>query len=204
MKITLIYIIIGYLSGSILFANIAARVFDKPEILEDSIDGNPGVANAFQYGGFLPGVFTLCGDLAKGFIPVFLYFHRYGQIAVPFLCSLVIAAPVIGHIFPLYRNFHGGKGITVTFGCLLGLLPLLSPVIVFAGAFLFYSLVLRITPHFHRTIVSYLSSAAGMFVFHLGIAVTVGFILITIAVMIRFRLSEEKRAKPEVRLLWMH
>ena len=68
-----LYILLGYLSGSVLYARIAAKVFHKPQLLQCSPDQNPGAANAFQYGGFWCGVFTLSGDLLKGFLPVFLY-----------------------------------------------------------------------------------------------------------------------------------
>ena len=66
------FIVMGYLCGSVLFARICAKLFNKPEILLESKDKNPGAANAFQYGGFLCGILTLGGDLAKGFLPIFL------------------------------------------------------------------------------------------------------------------------------------
>ena len=53
------FIVMGYLCGSVLFARICAKLFNKPEILLESKDRNPGAANAFQYGGFLCGILTL-------------------------------------------------------------------------------------------------------------------------------------------------
>ncbi len=122
MSKTIIFIFLGYFSGSILYANLFARMFKKNHMLEQSKDHNPGAANAFLYGGFWCGSFTLLFDLLKGFVPVFL-FMQYGTASAthPFLIVLVIAAPVIGHIFPLFNHFQGGKGIAVTFGCLAGL-----------------------------------------------------------------------------------
>lgn len=73
MTTVLLFIIFGYLFGSILFARVTAKVFHKPTILLDSKDGNPGTANAFKYGGFGCGSITLFGDLLKGAIPVYLY-----------------------------------------------------------------------------------------------------------------------------------
>ncbi len=125
---TLLYIVLGYLSGSILFARIAAGLFHKNTILTDSADANPGTANAFVYGGFLCGIFTLLGDLLKGFLPVYLFLHTQHASALPF--SFILAAPVLGHAFPIFYRFKGGKGIAVSFGCLLGLLPERLPVAI--------------------------------------------------------------------------
>ena len=70
----------------------------------------------------------LCGDLLKGFIPVFLFAstHEEGIFFMP--GALVLAAPVLGHAFPLFHRFRGGKGIAVSFGCLLGPMPFLASV----------------------------------------------------------------------------
>ena len=115
---TIFYIGAGYLSGSILFAPVAARLFGKDEMIENSEDKNPGAFNAFHYGGFLCGLVALIGDILKGFIPVFLYFQdNFGMIWLP--AALVLAAPVLGHAFPVFAHFQGGKGIAVSFGCLL-------------------------------------------------------------------------------------
>ena len=117
-----LYIIFGYLLGSILFARLGGLIFKKTDIMAESPDKNPGTMNAFTYGGFRCGVFTLCGDLFKGFLPVFLY--RSGELPEnPLMLSFVMAAPVLGHILPFYDIKHGGKGIAATFGCFLGLLP---------------------------------------------------------------------------------
>ena len=107
--------------------------------------------NAFTYGGFRCGVFTLCGDLLKGFFPVFLY--RSGELPEnPLMLSFVMAAPVLGHILPFYDIKHGGKGIAATFGCFLGLLPHWIPLCVLAGIFIFFSCVVKINPNYYRTV----------------------------------------------------
>ena len=89
-----LYIIFGYLLGSILFARLGGLIFKKTDIMAESPDKNPGTMNAFTYGGFRCGVFTLCGDLFKGFLPVFLY--RSGELPEnPLMLSFVMAAPVL-------------------------------------------------------------------------------------------------------------
>ncbi len=204
MLTALMFTALGYLSGSVLYARVFSRVFGKENMLEDSRDGNPGTANAFMYGGFLCGVLTLVCDLAKGALPVFFYMHSAAFPRVsPLLTALVIAAPVMGHIFPLFHGFEGGKGIAVTFGCLLGLLPAWQPLAALAFFFIFFSVILRVSPHFYRTLVSYVSALVGMLCMGCGAGVCVGFLLISAAVCARLHMSREERKKPEVNLLWM-
>lgn len=114
--------------------------------------------NAFTYGGFRCGVFTLCGDLLKDFLPVFLY--RSGELPEnPLMLSFVMAAPVLGHILPFYDIKRGGKGIAATFGCYLGLLPHWIPLCVLAGIFIFFSCVVKINPNYYRTVATYILAA---------------------------------------------
>lgn len=123
------WILFGYLSGSILYARIFAKLFRKEDMIEKSKDRNPGAGNAFMYGGFWCGVLTLTCDILKGFFPVFL-FMRYATDMNSI--AFVMAAPVLGHAYPLFFKGKGGKGIAVSFGCLLGLFPLLQPVAILA------------------------------------------------------------------------
>lgn len=188
---------LGYLSGSILFARAAAALLHRQEQLQRSRDGNPGAANAFMHGGFLCGLLTLLGDLLKGFVPVQLYMHNAGTDAG---LALVLAAPVLGHAFPLFYGFRGGKGIAVTFGVLLGLLPTPGPAAVLACFFLLFTLVIRITPNRQMTAVTYLCTLAGMAVLKLSPGVCAGFAVITAAVLLRLHLSPEEREPMHIRL----
>ena len=143
------FAILGYLMGSVLFAPLFGRLFGKGDIVGRSKDRNP--ANAFIQGGIGCGLLTLLCDLGKGFLPVFLCLRLRGDRPVLELgLALVLLAPVLGHIFPLYRHFQGGKGIAATFGSLLGLTPDLYPALTLAFFFILFSLVIRITPHFYR------------------------------------------------------
>ena len=64
---TVLFICMGYLSGSVLYALVFAKIFHKGDILEQSSDHNPGTANAFMYGGFWCGLFTLLLMCSKDF-----------------------------------------------------------------------------------------------------------------------------------------
>ncbi len=99
---TIAFVLLGYLSGSVLYARIFSKLFGEEEMIEKSKDKNPGTANAFVYGGFWCGVLTLICDIGKGFLPVWLYLRlQQGmQMEVSGL-ALVFAAPVVGHVFPV-------------------------------------------------------------------------------------------------------
>lgn len=204
MSVTLLYLVAGYLSGSVLFARLAAFCFGKEDILRASDDGNPGTANAFRYGGFWCGTLVLLGDLGKGMLPVFLYCHlALGLARGPVSLALVLAAPVVGHAFPIWHRFQGGKGIATSFGVLLGLLPMWQPVVLFALVFVFFSVALKIDPHFYRTIVTYLVTLVTLFLRY-GAGIWGGFSLMTGTVLLRLHLSKEQRGRLAVKLLWMH
>ena len=193
MTRALFFTVLGYLSGSVLFARVLAGLLGK-DILGKSKDENPGVSNAFQYGGFLCGMGTLLGDLLKGFFPVWLFLRGPESGGAPALAlALVAAAPVVGHAFPVYYGFRGGKGIAVSFGCLLGLLPDWQPFAFFAGSFLFFSLVVKVTPHFQRTIVSYLAALVLLALSSQPGEVVLGFFLISCVVCLRLHMSKEPR-----------
>ena len=200
MRRDLFFFLISYLSGSILYAKIFGQLLGKGDITQNSKDHNPGTANAFQNGGFLCGALTLICDLLKGFVPVFLYFSGETTGAA----ALVLAAPVLGHNFPLFHKGEGGKGIAVTFGCLLGLVPNLFPVILFALFFIFFSVILRIDPHFYRTIITYLCTLLALGMNPEARVYALGFLLITLTVCLRFALSREEKERFQIKLLWMH
>lgn len=140
----------GYLLGSILFGGILPKWIKGVDVTACSRDGNPGTANAMRYGGVGVGVLCLLCDLGKGFVPVFLGARRFGVQPVAFF--LVAAAPVLGHAFSLFAKFRGGKAIAVSFGVLLGLLPWAQTVLILAGLYIFFSLIIRIHPHERRTV----------------------------------------------------
>lgn len=202
-----IYALLGYVSGSVLYARFWAKILKKEDITLKSGDRNPGTTNAFKYGGFLCGFLTLVCDILKGFIPVKLYLMGGDEFAIfDWRFALVLCAPVVGHVFPVFYNFSGGKGIAATFGVLLGLLPVFEPVFIMALSFIFFSLILKISPHFYRTIVSYIAAllALGVFGANKDLAsVAIGFSIISIAVGYRLYKSPEERKKVRINLLWM-
>ena len=154
---TFLFFVFGYFSGSILFARVYGTLFNKV-ITGKSKDKNPGAANAFMQGGMLCGTLTLIGDILKGFLPVFLFLKVSGG-AVGFGIALVLAAPVLGHNYSVFYRFEGGKGIATSFGCLLGLFPRLLPALILAFCYITLSVVVRISPHYYRTLAAYFAAA---------------------------------------------
>lgn len=196
---TVVFTVLGYLSGSLLFARYWGKWCRGRNVVEESPDQNPGTFNAFQYGGFVCGTLTLCGDLLKGFLPVFLYCReRPWELGL----ALVLAAPVWGHVLPLYHGFRGGKGVAVTFGCLLGLLPKRRPLLLLAFVFLFFSLVVKITPNYHRTLAAYVAAALGMVLFVPDPGVALGFGLISVVVVGKLLHSTERKESCKVGIVW--
>ena len=211
------YILFGYLSGSILYARIFGELIAHRDITKQTKDKNPGTANAFMQGGFWCGVLTLAGDLLKGFVPVYFYLlHLTGRPGIAL--AFVVAAPVAGHIFPLLyvlqllrhraaEAFQGGKGIAVSFGTLLGLFGRfgLRPALLLAFSFLFFSGIVRVTPHYYRTLWTYINTGILMHFKHFridDINISIGFLLITAMVVCHLCRSTEEKEAMQVRILW--
>lgn len=203
---TLFFAFFGYLNGSILYARVFAKLLGKGDIVSCSDDKNPGTSNAFKYGGVWCGVLTLVFDILKGFVPVLLFmiFLRANHKVLPLGTGLVLASPVLGHAFPLFFGFNGGKRIATTFGSLLGLIPIWQPVAMLALFFIFFSVILKISPHYHRTFIAYFCSALSMMFFYRYKTVAIGFLIITVVVYLRMFMSSEQREKVRVEFLWRH
>lgn len=199
MSAIILFTLLGYISGSVLYAQRFGALLGRGDVTENTADGNPGAFNAFKNGGALCGTLTLVCDILKGLLPVLLYLRLFPRTAG---FALVLAAPVIGHILPVFNHFRGGKGIAVSFGCLLGLLPDWRPVAVLAVCFLFFSLILRVEPHYHRTLLTYLCSCMGMALLVPDKSVVLGFSLAAAAIVVKLLISPEKREKCVVTPIW--
>ena len=192
-------IIMGYLSGSIMFAYYLPMLLKKVDIRELSDDGNPGVHNAFKYAGMACGIFVLILELLKGAAPVYIAARCAETSNLVF--ALVMVAPVIGHAFPLYsRGRKGGKCIAVSFGVLLGLFPNMLPVLILAFYYLLFSLVIIITPDRVKTMASFACFILSAIALGIPRAVAAGCALITITVIIRHIIKKPEEEKVQLRL----
>lgn len=202
----ILYIVCGYLCGSVLFARLVSQLLFSRDVTDDGSDQNPGTANAFKFGGFWCGVLTLVLDLAKGIIPVHMYIRGLDRDDCGLALAFVIAAPVLGHVLPVFFKFRGGKGIAVFFGSLLGLFPyMMMPGLILAAVFIFFSVVVVISPHYYRTLVTYVAASILVALFgNCPFAVSVGFLCASVIIVIRMLRSTEQKEELEVRLAWKH
>ncbi len=130
-------VILAYLAGSLPSAIWAGRLFHGIDIREHG-SGNAGATNTIRVLGWKTGIPVLLFDLFKGWLAAML--PRLLNAAPPgseVMIALQIAcgvAAIMGHIFPLFAGFRGGKGVATTFGVLLALHPLVT--VTCAGIFL--------------------------------------------------------------------
>jgi len=110
----------AYLLGSISFAIVVSRAMRLPDPRSYG-SGNPGATNVLRTGKTLAAVLTLAGDAGKGWLAVWLA-AMFLPNAVPFVALAVF----LGHLFPVFHRFQGGKGVATAAGALLGLDPWLG------------------------------------------------------------------------------
>ncbi len=127
--------IIAYLLGSANFAIIISRAIAHDDIRNHG-SGNAGLTNVLRTLGKGPAILTLLGDFSKGIISVIvirLLLHFFAGVDDYYIGDYIVAfAALIGHVFPIYYGFKGGKGILVSFGALMILSPL-AGLICFTG-----------------------------------------------------------------------
>jgi glycerol-3-phosphate acyltransferase PlsY len=109
----------AYLLGSLSFAILLSRLVHGPDP-RASGSGNPGATNMMRVAGKRLAILTLLGDSLKGLLPV-LVAHQLGLNLQQ--QAWVGLAAVIGHLYPLFFRFRGGKGVATAAGMLLGLYP---------------------------------------------------------------------------------
>ncbi|AZG09910.1 glycerol-3-phosphate 1-O-acyltransferase PlsY [Pigmentiphaga sp. H8] len=124
--ITVAAAVIAYLIGSISFAVVVSRVMglDDPRSYGS---GNPGATNVLRSGSKAAAILTLIGDAFKGWVAVWLaqvYAYRLGLGETTI--AVVALAVFLGHLYPVFFRFKGGKGVATALGVLLGLQPWLG------------------------------------------------------------------------------
>ena len=119
---TAAFIILAYLLGSVSFGILVSRAFGLPDPRTVG-SGNPGATNVLRSGKKLAALLTLLGDAAKGWLPVWLA-QVYGlEVEV---VSWIAVAVFLGHLYPVFYRFKGGKGVATALGVLLAFSPLLA------------------------------------------------------------------------------
>lgn len=134
VSLILLMACVAYLLGSLSSAVVISRAFSLPDP-RTAGSKNPGATNVYRLGGRIPALLVLVMDILKGTIPVYAsYFFNIE----PVWLGLIAIAACLGHIYPLYFGFKGGKAVATAFGAMLpigldlaGLLILSWIVVVF-------------------------------------------------------------------------
>ena len=114
----LLWMALAYVLGSISFAIIVSKLLALQDPRSYGSQ-NPGATNMLRSGRKEAALFTLIGDALKGFIPVYLA-ARWGELSLTALVWVAFAA-FMGHLYPIFFHFKGGKGVATFLGAMLGL-----------------------------------------------------------------------------------
>jgi len=109
----------AYLLGSVSSAVVIARILGLPDPREVG-SRNPGATNILRYGGKTAAILTLAGDILKGVVAVLI---ARALTADPVVMMLTGFAVFLGHLFPVYFGFRGGKGVATALGVWLAINP---------------------------------------------------------------------------------
>lgn len=130
IALSLLMVCVAYLVGSVSSAVLISRLFRLPDPRKNG-SGNPGATNVLRIGGRFPAVLVLLSDILKGTIPVYsAYFMGIPPVAL----GLIAIAACLGHIYPLYFQFKGGKGVATAFGAMLPIGPSLAGLLIASWA----------------------------------------------------------------------
>ena len=137
LYIIIFALIATYLLACVSSAIVVCRAFGLADP-RTAGSKNPGATNVMRLGGKLPAFLTLLGDVLKGFLPVCIVGFYFNM---PFLTSLTALVAVLGHCFPVYYRFHGGKGVATALGGIFGLYWMLG--LATGGTWLLVALLFR-------------------------------------------------------------
>ncbi|MEF9983875.1 MAG: glycerol-3-phosphate 1-O-acyltransferase PlsY [Oscillospiraceae bacterium] len=124
--LTVITVVISYMIGSINFAIILSKIFKKDDVRKYG-SGNAGMTNMLRIYGILPAALTAIGDFSKGLISIFIAKFIFTLAGVSdfnpsYFCAF---AALLGHLYPVFFGFRGGKGVLTIFGISLYFTPIL-------------------------------------------------------------------------------
>jgi acyl phosphate:glycerol-3-phosphate acyltransferase len=111
--------VMGYLLGSVSSAIVIARLMGLQDPRQVG-SGNPGATNVLRYGGKKAAILTLIGDVMKGMIPVLITRLLTED---PVILALTALAAFVGHLYPVFHGFKGGKGVATALGVFLAINP---------------------------------------------------------------------------------
>lgn len=117
----------GYLLGSIPFGVVVAKCLGSVDP-RTAGSKNIGFTNVLRISGKKAGLLTLAGDVGKGWLVAWIAAHSLDREA---LVLLVALSPILGHLYPVFLGFRGGKGVATAMGAVAGVAPLLGLTVLF-------------------------------------------------------------------------
>ncbi|MFC4387554.1 glycerol-3-phosphate 1-O-acyltransferase PlsY [Gracilibacillus marinus] len=130
----IIFCIIAYLLGSIPTGLIVGKIGYKTDIREHG-SGNLGATNTFRVLGMKAGIIVTIGDILKGTIAVVLPILFQAETVYPLIVGIFA---VIGHVYPIFAKFKGGKAVATSSGVILGVNPLLFIIMIISFLVILY------------------------------------------------------------------
>lgn len=199
----IVMLILSYLIGAFPSGLIIGRLFFKKDIRQYG-SGNTGATNSFRVLGRPAGFIVTFLDIFKGFITVFfpLWFpvHADGVISTFFTNGLIVGLfAILGHVYPIYLKFNGGKAVATSAGVVLGV----NPILLLILAIIFFS-VLKIFKYVSlSSIIAAISCVIGSIIIHDYILLAVSGI-VSIILIIRHKSNIVRIFKgEEPKIKWM-
>ena len=131
--IPIVWIVAAYLIGSISFGIIFSKLFGLPDPRTVG-SGNIGATNIARSGKKLPAILTLLGDALKGWLPVWVALQSN---MLMWVVAAIGLAVFLGHLYPIYHRFKGGKGVATALGVMLAVSPMLGLACLLTWALVF-------------------------------------------------------------------
>ncbi len=115
-------LLMAYLIGSVSFAVVFSKIFGLQDPRTYG-SGNPGATNVLRSGNKAAAILTLIGDAAKGWFAVWITIRMEYS---PLVVSIVALTVFLGHLYPVFLKFKGGKGVATAFGVMVAIQPVLA------------------------------------------------------------------------------
>ncbi len=188
----------GFFSGSMLYAYKLPKRICHVDIREISEDGNPGTANVFQYCGKKCGILTGICEFGKGFFPVFAGNLLVNKNIAGIGFGLIIAAPVLGHMFSVFHGGRGGMGIAPLCGTLIAVFLKTKLLVFLVSIYAFYKFVLKFHRQQMRTICVFGTFSAAALLFEQNSVFKYTYMLLAFLVIIKAVVSMHRNCDIKV------
>lgn len=179
MVVAIALISAGYLVGSIASAVLTCRIMGLPDPRAEG-SGNPGTTNVLRLGGKRAAAITLGGDMLKGLLPVLL---GSAVAPSPWIVAATGLAAFIGHLYPVFFGFKGGKGVATALGVFCGFSWLIGAAVL--GTWLIVAIALRYSSL--SALAAALLAPCYAILMHLSPAYVVGVATMSVLLILRHR-----------------